>query len=280
MFPLNKLLRGPIIGLLVIKDEADFLPEVLAWAAPLCDAIYGLLGDEPSRAVALECGKLAGYVMDSDVKAAPFKDHHRQVLLEMAQRDFPPTTAGGWFLILHGDEIWEDDPRVAALVSENMTQREGEPAWDTIVCDMAQFYLHPQGGEWVAWPPYKEQRMFRNVAGLNYPFGQNYKITPVGISGRHYGNYFPLVRHHAYRNPDQAWRMAYSQHIHLRCRQMAHDWILERRSCLTEAQPNTDQPLIPWEQAKQDAELRRRANYLPLAESILRRRTRELEAAG
>jgi hypothetical protein len=274
--PISQLLSGPVVGMLVTKDEGDKLLEVLRWAAPLCEAIYALAGDAESEQLIRKHipRKCACLLTDQDLDCPPFKDYHRQLLLERIQADFPPGGFGkengnGWVLLLHGDEIWEDNPLEHALVAESQRQREGETGFDTVVVEMASFFLHPDGGEWVKYPLYREQRMFRNVAGLYYPKGQNYQTTPVGISGRHVDNFYPVARHYTYRSPDQAWRRAWDNHTRRRCRQVATDWILDNRTCFTGVDPETGRELVPWEKVRTEAAVRREAKFQPLLRGAL-----------
>ncbi len=257
--PLRPLLSGPVVGLLVSKNEADILPRALRSMGPYCDAIYALIGDDESAEFVKQYGSdhnVRLCLRDSDVEAAPFKDYHRQALLMAAQSDYPPNGEGnGWFLILHGDEIWFDDPIACALMAERLPQRSGEPGWDTVTCDMAQSYLSLTAGDWVDFPACKEQRMFRNVTGIGYPYGQNYKTTPEGISGKSFTDYRPVIRHFTYRNPDQAWRMAWESYTLRRARQSSHDWILERRTAYTVESPSSGLPLREWQSVAEESQL-------------------------
>jgi hypothetical protein len=275
--PLRQFLSGPLIRLLVTKWEEDILPRVLTRMAPYCDAIYALAGDEPSHTLLAGHEQVAKVISDSDVGAAPFRDWHRQTLIEMAQVDWPPRLHGnGWFLILHGDEIWHDDPIECAFIAEHLPQKPNAPGWDTVVAEMAQSYLSHRTGDWVEFPACREERMFRNVPGLHYGDRQNGRITPLGISQTHWAEYRPVIRHHTYRSADQSWRMAWDSYTLRRVRQASHDWILERRTAYTDYSPQTGHALTEWHTvSEKSAALRdkhigpRVAAYYELAKSRL-----------
>lgn len=264
--PLRKHLSGPIIGLMVTKDENDFLPRVIYRMFPYCDSVYALAGDDQAEHMLLQA-RVNACLRDKDVGASPFKDFHRQRLIELAQKDFPPRDNGnGWFIILHGDEIWHDDPVAYALFTEHLPQGYGEPGWDTVVCDMAQSYLTRRKADMVCFPACREERMFRNVPGLHYERGQNGIVRPLGISGRHFTQYRPVVRHFTYRNPEQAWRMAWDSHTFRRARQSSHDWILEHNTCYTDYSPITGEPLRNWKNVEKEVNQRRSIHIDPIIE--------------
>ena len=104
------------IGLMVTRDEEDVIAEVMDANKKYFDKILVLDGssDRTEEIVrGYDCVKyfLKDTAIIDRLPNRKFEDGARQFLLEKAQQMYP---VEGWFTLLHGDEIWHDDPNWVA----------------------------------------------------------------------------------------------------------------------------------------------------------------------
>ena len=117
----------------------------------------------------------------------------------------------GWFTLLHGDEIFHDNPVEMA----ERAQREGA---EKINWYAMNFFLHTSDKgenldtinsvqERVTWycPGFLEIRSFKNKRGIYYNLGDRHKVLPYGISWHMFSKY-PVYKHYPYRSVSQMMR--------------------------------------------------------------------------
>ena len=190
------------------RDEEDVIDEVMEVNKRYFDKILVLDGsnDRTEEIVrSYDCVKY--FLKDSEIidklPNRKFEDGARQFLLEKAQEMYP---VEGWFTLLHGDEIWHDDPNWVAEQAEKA--RAEKVNWYVM-----NFFLHTSDKgrdldsiksvqERVLWycPGYLEIRSFRNKPGIHYELGQRNETLPKGSAGRS-TNHFPIYKHYPFRSP-------------------------------------------------------------------------------
>ena len=204
-----------IHGMMLVKDEADILPQTLA-AASWCDRVYVL--DNGSTDGSWELvNKLAARdprIVPFGQLAIPFSTALRG---ELFRRYQPEAETGDWWCVLDADEIYIDDPRtfLAALpdrygevwgssyqyyfTDRDLDRYEADPAafLRTGVPERLRHYLnnwsesrffrhHPR----LVWPPAQPGRPFRNrPLGLGAPAPRRIRL-----------------KHYQYRSPQQIQR--------------------------------------------------------------------------
>ena len=204
------------IGLLMVNEENDILERTLAHNLQFVDCIYALDGSGSGHDVIGDaCGWRWGDMLrwlatDEDAADAGWPsdpcDGYRGYLLEQAVSEHGPDN---WFLLLHGDELWTQDPReitrrinrqrVAVVYNlPFFIPRDGEPwDYDTHPIDQLHWQLGP------GWP---EVRMFRGAPGVRYRPDQHFNVTPDGIELMWYAD-APIL-HYPYRSPEQQAKRA------------------------------------------------------------------------
>jgi len=213
----------PVVGLMMTRNEADIIEEVLAsWrrlAIPILalddsdDGTLDLLRRDPN-VFALRQTDICGRRSSGSVHWM------YQVLLDEKRRRFGHDT---WVLISLGDEIWYHHP----LKIVRDMEREGAVI---LRCRMCNHLLHPEDrdrwdfdrGAWrepfASWArvdrvPYYTAHWFESRGFLDRP-GLTYRIWPAwtrrdagvlpkNLRGREYSRH-PLIRHHSVRDPVQA----------------------------------------------------------------------------
>lgn len=198
--------EGPLnIGLLMTYNEADIVEEMLRHNGPGVDAIFALDGSDDGTAELLAAHPLVRLVLrDEDVApGGRVRDHHRQALLDAARAAYGH---GHWYTLMHGDELFHDDPRqVAAAAREQGARRVN---WAAM-----QFFLRegephdPAAGvqENVRWysPFWVEVRQFRDNPGAHYREGEHGRVFPHGVGLMPYLK-MPILKHYPYRSEEQA----------------------------------------------------------------------------
>ena len=201
------------IGLLLTRNEEDVIAEVMDVNQKYFDQILVLDGSDDRTAEIVRSYDCVKYFLsDKEIidklPGRKFEDGARQFLLEKAQLMFP---VEGWFTLLHGDEIWHDDPNRVAEQAEKA--RAEKVNWYVM-----NFFLHTSDKgrdleaiksvqERVRWycPGYLEIRSFRNKPGIHYELSQRHETLPKGIGWQIY-KHFPIYKHYPYRSPAQMMR--------------------------------------------------------------------------
>ncbi len=201
------------IGLLMVNEENDILARTLAHNLPFVDALYVLDGDaEVQGGHCTSEAPIPVRIWSDAIVAEDTRfpeqacDGYRQFLLEQAVADHGPDN---WFLLLHGDELWTQDPReITSRINRQRVAvvynlpffipRDGEPwDYDTHPIDQLHWQLGP------GWP---EVRMFRGAPGVRYRPDQHFNVTPDGIELMWYAD-APIL-HYPYRSPEQQAKRA------------------------------------------------------------------------
>jgi glycosyltransferase involved in cell wall biosynthesis len=201
------------IGLMLTHNEEDVIEEVMKVNQKYFDKILVLDGSsDRTEEIVRSFGCVKYFLKDKNIldklPNRKFEDGARQLLLEKAQDMFP---IEGWFTLLHGDEIWHDDPNWVAAEAE--TARAEKVNWYVM-----NFFLHTSDKgrkldeirsvqERVLWycPGYLEIRSFRNKKGLSYDLAQRHNVLPRGIGWQIY-KHFPIYKHYPYRSVSQIMR--------------------------------------------------------------------------
>lgn len=202
-------LKRPLnIGLLLTRNEADAVDEMMRHNRPALDAVFVLDGSDDGTDRLLQRYPEVELVL-KDEEVAPqgrVRDWHRGVLLETARARYG---SGHWYTLLHGDELFHDDPREVIRHAE----REGASFvnWAAM-----QFFMHlsdePLGvhlplQERLRWysPFWVEVRQFKDKPGARYRPGEHGRVFPRGVGWRPYSK-MPLLKHYPYRTPGQMRR--------------------------------------------------------------------------
>lgn len=204
-----------VIGMLMIRDEEDMLAESLANHIRFCGSIFVLDGTQgdgqrASKEFCMSCPQIAGYWTDNETGLPiPLRDGARQFLLERARSKFG---AGNWYAILHGDEIWGQDPRPFL--------DKGPPGCDGIAVQFYHFFPHVSQREswnfgpgisieslatWYMTPPVKERRLFWDSGEFDFPMEGHSLTIPPNLQ---VWQSEVVVKQYNYRTPEQARKRA------------------------------------------------------------------------
>ncbi len=198
------------IGLLMTCNEEDCIEEVMNEHTKYFDKILVLDGSsDHTEEIIRSYPQVKYFLKDKDIidklPGGRVRDGARQFLLQKAQEMYG---YDGWFTLLHGDEIFYDDPIKMAEVAE----REGAERinWYAI-----NFFLHTSDKgkdleavrsvqERVAWycPGFLEIRSFKNKKGIYYDLDRHGKVVPEGVSWK-ISRHFPIYKHYPYRSVKQ-----------------------------------------------------------------------------
>jgi len=195
------------IGLLMTYNEADIIEEVMNANKKYFDKILVLDGSNDGTDEILKSFDNVVYLIrDQDLfPQRKVRDGARQFLLEEAQKRFGHE---GWFTILHGDEIFVDDPNQIAKRAEKAGAEKVN--WHSL-----SFFLHTSQKEEIFDPqkPLEERviyyqpgsleiRQFKNKSGIFYDINQHNKVFPLGLNNKILFD-FPIFKHYIERSPSQ-----------------------------------------------------------------------------
>lgn len=231
------------IGLMLTCNEEDVIAEVMDVNRKYFDKILVLDGssDKTEEIVrSYDCVKY--FLKDKEIidklPNRKFEDGARQFLLEKAQAMYP---IEGWFTLLHGDEIWHDDPNYVAEEAEKV--RAEKVNWYAM-----NFFLHTSDKgrnleairsvqERVLWycPGYIEIRSFKNKPGIYYDLGQRHEGLPHGIGWKIY-KHFPIYKHYPFRSVSQMLRKK-QQHVQSGFSE-SYLWFKDADGCYIDILPN------------------------------------------
>jgi hypothetical protein len=201
------------IGLMMTYNEGDLIADVLAANASYFDAILVLDGStDDTESILKSCDKVVYILKDNDlVPKRKVRDGARQFLLEKAQEMFP---IEGWFTLLHGDEIFVDDPNhIIARAEASGAERVN---WHPLA-----FFLHTSQKD--SYDPSKslvdqayyyqpgslEIRQFKNKPGIFYNLNQMSNVVPTGIGWKPLLD-FPILKHYVCRSPQHVLKRPWS----------------------------------------------------------------------
>lgn len=198
------------IGLLMTCNEEDCIEEVMREHTRYFDCILVLDGStDRTEEIIRSFPQVKYFLKDRDIigklPGRKIEDGARQFLLEKAQEMYG---YDGWFTLLHGDEIFHDNP-------VEMAERAQKEGAEKINWYAMNFFLHTfdKGKdleaiksiqERVTWycPGFLEIRSFKNKRGIYYNLGDRHKVLPYGISWHMFSKY-PVYKHYPYRSVSQ-----------------------------------------------------------------------------
>jgi glycosyltransferase involved in cell wall biosynthesis len=201
------------IGLLMTCNEEDCIEEVMNEHTKYFDTILVLDGSgDRTEEIVRSYDAVKYFLKDAEIidklPGRKFEDGARQFLLEKAQAMYGTE---GWFTLLHGDEIFHDDPVAMAEAAE----KEGAEKINWYVMN---FFLHTSDKgrdlekiksvqERVTWycPGFMEIRSFKNKPGIYYNLGDRHKVMPYGIGWKMYRHY-PVYKHYPFRSVKQVMK--------------------------------------------------------------------------
>jgi hypothetical protein len=195
------------IGLLMTYNEADIIKEVMEANRHVVDTIFALDGsDDGTDEILGQYKEVELILKDKDVTSSPVRDYHRQVLLAAAHERYG---VGHWFTLMHGDEIFHDDPRKIAEQADK--QGASRVNWAAM-----QFFMHTSDEPLDTTRPVQERlkyyspfwleiRQFKSSARTFYKDGVHGKVIPEGVGWRPFSK-VPLYKHYSYRTPEQMQR--------------------------------------------------------------------------
>ncbi len=196
----------------MINGENDVLERTVEENARFVDAFYVLDGTSPheeSKATCLGHSKCAAYTRDCDLDGTyPTKpvDGYRQFIYEQAVADYG---VDNWFLLLHGDEVWTEDP-----LSHIDGRHDGYifrlPFYFPRAGETWDYEWHPLDQlQWYLGPGFPEFRMFKGSPDVRFDKSQHWNVTPQGLKSL--GMMESPIKHYLYRSPAHQ-RARASQH--------------------------------------------------------------------
>lgn len=216
----------------MIKDETEMLAEALRNHTVFCDAIYVLDGTEgllreQSEAICRSFPQIKGYWRDADTGIAPpLRDGARGFLLKRARAE---QGIGHWYAVLHGDEIWAEDPR--QVICDRPEGAQG--------CSIKLYHFFPHVSQRNTWDyvPYEtsieacathfmlpgitEHRLFFDSGTHDYDITHHSLVIPTKLE---VFDTDLVVKQYNYRTPHQAhtravtrrddlWQTNHYQHL-------------------------------------------------------------------
>jgi glycosyltransferase involved in cell wall biosynthesis len=198
------------IGLLMTCNEEDCIEDVMNEHVKYFDKILVLDGSsDRTEEIIKRYSQVKYFLKDSEIidklPNRKFEDGARQFLLAKAQEMFG---YDGWFTLLHGDEIFYNNP-------VEMAERAEREHAEKINWYAMNFFLHTSDREKdlesiksvqqrVTWycPGFLEIRSFKNKKGIYYKLGDRHKTLPYGINWHMFSKY-PVYKHYPYRSVRQ-----------------------------------------------------------------------------
>ena len=191
------------IGLMMTYNEEDIIEDVMESHKKHFDKILVLDGSTDKTPEILQSyDNVVYYLRDEQIfPKRKITDGVRQFLLEEAQKRYG---YDGWFSLLHGDEIFVDDPNEIILKAE----KQGA---DIVNWHMLNFFLHTSQKEnYNDFAPLTERlthfspggleiRQFKNKKGIFFKLDQISRVLPYGLKNKPLWDY-PIIRHYPERS--------------------------------------------------------------------------------
>lgn len=196
------------IGLLMTCNEVDVIEEVMQEHSKYFDTILVLDGsNDGTDEIIKSFNNVKFFMKDQDLPySGRVKDGARGFLLKKAQELYG---YDGWFTLLHGDEIFYDNPIEIAKLAE----RKGV---DKVNWQPMNFFLHKTDKDrqvesirsvqerlkWYSPASGLEIRQFKNKKGLYYDRNKHSQVMADGVGWKTL-LYFPVYKHYPYRSSKQ-----------------------------------------------------------------------------
>lgn len=208
------------IGLMMTCNEEDCIEEVMNEHTKYFDKILVIDGSNDRTEEIIRSYNAVKYFIKDEalldkVPNRKVTDGIRQFILEKAQERYG---YDGWFTLLHGDEIFYDNPIKVAEAAEK--ERAEKVNWYVM-----NFFLHTSDmgrdlesiksvQERVLWycPGFLEIRQYKNKKGLYYNVGCGAKVLAEGVGWRPYSK-FPIYKHYPYRSVKQIFKKKRSNEL-------------------------------------------------------------------
>jgi len=197
------------IGIMLTRNEEDVIEEVMDDHKQYFDTIFVLDGSTDRTPSILKRYKnIALLLNDADISPhGPITDGSRQFLIDEAQKRFGYE---GYFTLLHGDEIFFDNPNTTA-------QKAIDEDIDYVLWQMMTFFPHVSEEacyeekkhlpvqERMGWctPNWVEVRQFVNRQGVGYDLAQHKTLVPRGVHTLKFNTNLPVFKHYSFRDPKQ-----------------------------------------------------------------------------
>ncbi len=196
------------IGIMLTYNEADVIEEVMKEHVKYFDKILVLDGsDDATPEIVRSFDAVKYFITDKDLNySGRIVDGARGYLLQKAQETFG---FDNWITLLHGDEIFYDDPnKIVAMAQKSRAQKVN---WQP-----HNFFLHLSDKNqdftrkmpvqervlWYSPSPCLEIRQFRNGPNVCYDLNRHGQVMPDGV-GLMPLLYYPNYKHYLYRSPEQ-----------------------------------------------------------------------------
>lgn len=191
------------IGLMMTYNEEDIIEETMESHKKYFDKILVLDGSTDKTPEILQSyNNVVYYLRDEQIfPKRKVTDGSRQFLLEEAQKRYG---YDGWFSLLHGDEIFVDNPNEITVKAE----KQGA---DIVNWHMLNFFLHTSQKEnYDDFAPLNERlkyfnpggleiRQFKNKKGIFFKLDQIARVLPYGLKNKPLWDY-PIIRHYPERS--------------------------------------------------------------------------------
>jgi hypothetical protein len=200
-----------IVGIMLAKDEADVMPDVIANLEGALDALYYHAGDAETAAV-IRAAYRTGWARKVVIpEGVPHTDGLRQYLLEQARRDAVSDNDSRpmWVMVVQGDEIYHDDLRSHVLYAHQIGAT-------MMTCQVATFLLHESqrdGWDWGSpltkrlthyiWD-FGEHTGFLDKPTIYYDPSVHMRAHPFGTDDGIWSPARPVRKHYPFRTPEQA----------------------------------------------------------------------------
>jgi len=187
-------------------NDDDIIEEMMKSNQKYFDKIFVLDGsNDKTEEIIRSFDNVKYFLKDQDIYPnRKIADGARQFLIEKAQEMYGKE---GWFTLLHGDEIFVDDPNEVA-------ERAEKAKAERINWHSLNFFLHASQKEtYNPNMPIQEQviyynpgtleiRQFRNKPNIYYNLNQVYNVVPTGIGLKTLFD-FPIFKHYVTRSITQ-----------------------------------------------------------------------------
>jgi hypothetical protein len=194
------------IGLLVTKNEAPILEDILRHNATFINEIFVLDGgNDEAPKILRNFPQIKAYHHEREFVPEGYcvKDGIRKFIFD---KILETAEEGDWITLMHGDEMFYHDPNISIAVSEKkgcnlvrwyaahfFPHKNDYKNWETLkwlpVHERFTYYAHYKNGCWI------EDRQFRIVRGMKYNIDRHSGVLPVSPVPYIPLQVYPIYRH-------------------------------------------------------------------------------------